>query len=103
MKLFKFICGSDEKIGPFKDETEAYDRRTEIDPTFHFLPVRIEEVTLPGYVISITPIAAPSQFDGMDADQLRAWLDVKGIKYQTQLGDRKLRDLCVETNNKEAI
>lgn len=54
MKLYKYISGHDEKYGAAKDEKDAYERRTEVDPTFHFMDVRIEEVEVPGYDITVT-------------------------------------------------
>ncbi len=103
MKLFKFTCGDDEKIGAFPDARAAQDRCTEIDPTFSFLPVKIEELTVPGYVIELKPIASglppdegeSESFDDMDADKLRTWLDARSIKYHSQFGEKKLRDLCI--------
>jgi hypothetical protein len=53
MKLYKYICGIDEKYGAATDEKDAYERRLEVDPTFHFLPVRIEEVTIDGYEVVV--------------------------------------------------
>lgn len=115
MKLFKFTCGLDEKIGVFVDEQDAYERRAEVDATFHFLPVTIEEIAVPGYEITITPIepveldnvdetllkppegsqgAAGDEFDAMEADQLRAWLDERKVKYHPQMGEKKLRERC---------
>jgi len=63
MKLFKYICGIDEKFGPANDEKDAYDRRLEIDPTFHFLPVRIEEVTLDGYEVIVRKPRSKAESD----------------------------------------
>lgn len=53
MKLYKYICGIDEKYGAANDEKDAYDRRTDVDPTFHFLPVQIEEVTIDGFEVIV--------------------------------------------------
>ena len=105
MKLFRYTCGHDDYYGPADDKKDAYDRRTEVDPAFHYLPVTIEEVVVPGYVISVEPVAVdPPQIDpakpldepfaDWDADQLRAWLDEREIKYHSQYGEKKLRDLC---------
>lgn len=56
MKLYRYISGMDEKYGPAEDEQDAYERRLDVDPTFHFLPVRIEEVTVDGFEITVTPL-----------------------------------------------
>lgn len=93
MKLFKYICGRDEKFGAAKDETDAFDKRVEVDATFAWLPVEIEEVKVDGYTITLTPIAG--DVNAMDRDQLKAYLDSKGIEYTPQLGEDKLRKLAL--------
>lgn len=55
MKLYRYISGMDEKYAAAESPEDAYDRREEVDPTYHFTPVRIEEVTLEGYTITVTP------------------------------------------------
>ncbi|XEC97041.1 hypothetical protein AB6A23_11150 [Paenibacillus tarimensis] len=72
MKLFKYLCGVDERISVFADETEAYERRTEVDPTFHFLPVQIDEITVPGYKI------ISEADDASSIKNIRDLLDVQG-------------------------
>lgn len=104
MKLFKFICGVDERIGVFADLTEAYDRRTEVDPTLHYLPCEIEEIVVSGYDIVITPIVpVPAdeiqlkppdgdKFDAMDRPALVAWFKENKVEYVPQWGDPRLRE-----------
>jgi len=98
LKLFKFTCGLDEKIGVFKDEKEAYERRTEVDPTFHFLPVQIDEITVPGYEIAITPIKqtvepmADDEFTAMDRKALLDFLKTNSVEYKPHWGEQKLLD-----------
>lgn len=100
MKLFKYQMGTDEKLGVAKDEKDAYDRREEVDHTFNFLPVKITEVTLEGYEITLTPqkkeevVAGP--FDDLDIDGLKAWLDEREIKYHPKTGEKKLRELALK-------
>ena len=95
MKLFKYICGADERYGIAADEQDAYAKRAKIDPTFHFLNVRIEEVSVPGYKITITPDnSIKDEFDDMDKAALRAWLDSRNIEYTPQLGESKLREVA---------
>lgn len=53
LKLYKYTCGFDEKYGPATDDLDAYNRRTDIDPTFGFVEVKIEEVVVPGYTITV--------------------------------------------------
>ncbi|WP_042165537.1 hypothetical protein [Paenibacillus gorillae] len=56
MKLFKYTCGFDERYGAAEDAQDAYERRAEIDPTYDFVAVKIAEVEVPGYEITLTPV-----------------------------------------------
>lgn len=99
MKLFRYISGVDERYGAAEDEKDAYDRRREVDHTFHFLPVRIEEVTLEGYEITLKPIkqSKPPNFEKMDRDALKAWLKDNNIEFTPQWGEEKLRELALKS------
>lgn len=55
MKLFKLRMGHDEKLSVAESLEDMYERRGEVDATYEYLPVDIEEVTVPGYVITATP------------------------------------------------
>lgn len=98
MKLYKYTCGLDEKFSPAEDDQDAYNRRTEVDPTFHFVGVRIDEVVLPGFMITITPeegkTAATSDddFDTMERAHLVEWLKANNVEYVPQWGDTRLRE-----------
>lgn len=62
LKLFKFTQGAFDYYGAFKDIEDAYDRRAEVDPTFHYAHCEIAELTLDGYEIAVyhkTPLPAP--------------------------------------------
>jgi hypothetical protein len=110
MKLFKYQMGSDEKLGVAKDSKDAYERRTEVDHTFAFLPVNISEVTLEGYQITLTPVEKkepkkevkktndqtdpkPTKDDlaKWDKPKLKEYLDANNIDYVPQWGEKKLR------------
>lgn len=100
MKLFKFTVGEDERLYPFSDLQEAHDRRTEVDPSYHYLPVRIEEVTVPGYKLHVYPVLPETSLpdpaevlaENMDEESCRAYLDKHGVKYHPQLGLKRLRE-----------
>lgn len=77
MKLYKFTCGVDEKVGVFTDEAEAYERRTEVDPTFYFLPVTIEEIAVPGYEL-VTVGSNGGQLKSDLVSSLRDLVNVQG-------------------------
>ncbi len=115
MKLYKFTCGVDEKVGVFADETEAYERRTEVDPTFHFLPVTIEEIEIPGYkvypsvelrqedmVFQPTRLS-DGEIDAMDRKQLTEWLKANNVDYVPQWGDARLRETVKSHNPSVAV
>jgi protein tyrosine phosphatase (PTP) superfamily phosphohydrolase (DUF442 family) len=56
MKLYKYIFGDFEKYGPAIDEADAHERKVDVDPQFHYVPVIVEEVTVEGYEISVKAI-----------------------------------------------
>lgn len=92
MKLYKYSFGDFEHYGPAKDDADAFERRTDIDPQFHYVPVTIEEVTLEGYEITVTATSnVPS-----DREALKAWLNERNIEFTPQLGDAKLRELALQ-------
>lgn len=55
MKLFKYSLGSIERLGAAEDAEDAYDRRAEVDPTFSYLPMAIEEIKVEGFTVTVTP------------------------------------------------
>ncbi|WP_217597314.1 hypothetical protein [Cohnella sp. GbtcB17] len=105
LKLFKYTCGVDERIGVFADADEAYERRAEVDPTFHFLPVRIDEIIVPGYVITIEPelgaavsadrLPTEEEIATLDRAGLRAFLEKHKVEYVKQWGDDRLRETAL--------
>lgn len=56
MKLYRYICGDYDKFGVANDDQDAYDRRAEVHPTFHYIPVKITEVEVDGYEITLKPL-----------------------------------------------
>ena len=99
MKLYKYTCGDDTKVGVAKDEKDAYERRGEVDPTFSFLPVQIEEYEIPGYEIVIRPVVEaeePFDIEAADATQLRKFLRERGIQFFNGAKADELRALARE-------
>lgn len=98
MKLFKFILGDEERVGVFVDKQAAHDGRKSIDPAYAYLPVEIEELTVPGYTITIEPAQAastPPDFTAMGRSELRLWLDKHAVEYVPQWGDQRLLEAAV--------
>lgn len=58
MKLFLYEFAHDRKYGAFNDKDEAYEKRGEVDPNYHWMPVEITEVVVEGFDIAITPTGA---------------------------------------------
>lgn len=67
MKLFNIgLPGQTQHLFVAKDKEDAYERRAEVDHTFEYLPVVIEEVTVEGYEIKLVkakpkPVEEPVQ------------------------------------------
>jgi len=57
MKLFKLTVGLIEKYGVAESEQDMYERRTEVDYSFDYLPVIVEEIVVDGYDIVANPLA----------------------------------------------
>jgi hypothetical protein len=53
-KLYRYTLGNIDRFGVADDADEAHAKRSEVDHTFEFLPVLIEEVQLEGYTINVT-------------------------------------------------
>jgi hypothetical protein len=120
MKLFRLTLGSTEKFGVAKNEKEMYKERAEIDPTFDYTPVVIEEVKVDGFVIELRPegeqeserldeddeiteenilIVEGGQFkewvESADRDALKQFLEELDIDFDGRIGEEKLRELVL--------
>lgn len=56
MKLYRLTMGITEYFAAAENEEDMYERREEVDPTFSYLPVQIEELKIDGYEITVTPL-----------------------------------------------
>lgn len=92
MKLYKYTFGDFESYGAAKDDKDAFERRMDIDPQFHYVPVTIEQVTLEGYEITLTPTTSVPT----ERESIKAWLNERGIEFVPQWGDAKLRELALQ-------
>lgn len=93
MKLFRYTCGDHEHFAAAEDEKDAYDRREEVNPEFHYLPVVVEELRIDGYEITLTPTSG--DLATMKKDQLKRWLKDRNIEFTPQLGEEKLREIAL--------
>lgn len=55
MKLFKLEIGNTIAYAAAESLEEMHERKSEVDATFAFLPVQIDELIVPGYTIDVTP------------------------------------------------
>lgn len=92
MKLYQYTCGDYQKYGVGADEDDAYNRRSEVDQTFHYLPVTIEEVTVDGYEITVKAASGVPE----EREALKAWLNERGVQFTAQSGTDKLRELALQ-------
>ncbi|SFE74317.1 hypothetical protein SAMN04487969_10640 [Paenibacillus algorifonticola] len=106
MNLFKYTCGFDERYGAAVNARDAYERRAEVDPTFGFIEVKIEEVIVPHHVITIRPTGDKAGsndafFQNMERPELIEWLKANHVHYVPQWGDQRLREaaLAAKTQN----
>ena len=50
-KVFRLTLGSIDRFAVAESIEDMHDRRAEIEPTFAYTPVEIQELHIPGYVI----------------------------------------------------
>lgn len=55
MKLWRLTVGQIDAYGVAETEEDMEQRKADVDPSFSYLPVRFEEVQIPGYKIMIVP------------------------------------------------
>lgn len=94
MKLYQYTCGDFERYGVAADEDDAYEHRAKVDPTFHYLPVIIEEVRVEGYEITVKP--AVTDIPSMNREQLKQFLKDRNIEFTPQWGEDKLREVALQ-------
>ncbi|AHV96149.1 MULTISPECIES: hypothetical protein [Paenibacillus] len=58
MKLFKLEIGNTITYAAAESQEDMEQRKADVDAQFAFLPVQIEELTLEGYEITVTPLDA---------------------------------------------
>ncbi|KQO18680.1 hypothetical protein [Paenibacillus sp. Leaf72] len=98
MNLFKYTCGFDERYGAAADARDAYERRAEVDPTYGFVEVKIEEVIVPHHTITINPNnndksgIEVEEMQTMERSELIEWLKTNQVHYVPQWGDQRLRE-----------
>lgn len=93
MKLFRFTLGTIEHLAVFADIAEAQEKRATVEPVFDYTPVVIEEVTIAGYDVVVTP-AVPDH--PMSLEAIRTGLKEKGVKFPPNTGEARLRELAAE-------
>jgi hypothetical protein len=91
MKLFQLTVGNTQKFGVAHNAEEMQQKLGEVDYTFAYLPVQIDEVTVEGYEITVKP-SSKVNLDNLDRDGLKAWLETNGIEFVAQWGEARLRE-----------
>jgi hypothetical protein len=61
MNLYKLEMGNNLVYAAAESLEDMIKRKEEVDATFAFLPVQIEELTLEGYEIVVTPTDQPKK------------------------------------------
>lgn len=66
MKIFELSMGRIRHYVPAEDEVHAYKQGTDPDnfPDINYMPFEINEVSIPGYTITVTPIEAEKSKGG---------------------------------------
>jgi hypothetical protein len=93
MKLYKISIGHIETYAVGEDAADVFQRKAEYDPSFDYLPIAIEEITVEGYDITVSSVGG--SVDTMNRDQLKQYLTERAIEFVPQWGDTKLRELAL--------
>lgn len=53
MKIFEITLGSNKNLIVAKNKEEAFEKRAEVDPSYDYLPVEVNELKIDGYDIVV--------------------------------------------------
>ncbi|MCQ6344111.1 hypothetical protein NPM06_32200 [Bacillus cereus] len=108
-KVFRLTLGSIDRFAVAESIEDMHDRRVEIEPTFAYTPVEIQELHLPGYVIeahtipkeelkSVETIVKEENWiaNATKAD-LKEHLEQKGVEVKSKATLPELQELAAET------
>lgn len=108
MKLFRLTIGHADTFAAAESKEDMMKRKSEVDPSFAWLPVEISEVVLESYEITVTakledlPAGTIITYRDdqkhlitMSRDELKFFLTEHGVTYVPQWGDKKLLELAL--------
>lgn len=104
MQIFELSIGTTRRYIAAVDGDDAYKRGTdpEQQPDLYFLPFDIKQVTVPGYVIELTPETVELRDDlPNEREDMKAWLTERGVEFNPRLGDAKLQELVINFSEAE--
>ncbi|MGG1344149.1 hypothetical protein ABE244_27035 [Bacillus toyonensis] len=100
-KVFRLTLGSIDRFAVAEDYDEMYEKRAEIEPTFAYTPVEIQELQIPGYELEAHEIKEESkQFDsfieGATKTELTEYLEEKDIEVKSKATLKELKELAYQ-------
>ncbi|MGX5634364.1 hypothetical protein [Bacillus thuringiensis] len=108
-RVFHLTLGSIEKFAVAESIEDMHDRRAEIEPTFAYTPVEIQELHIPGYVIEAhaIPKEEPKPVETILKDEnwienatkaeLKEYLEEQGVEVKSKATLLELQELAAGT------
>ncbi|MGQ7074006.1 hypothetical protein ACUN90_20290 [Escherichia sp. SP-MK2] len=104
-KVFRLTLGSIDRFAVAESIEDMQERRAEIEPTFAYTPVEIQELHIPGYVIEAhaIPKEEPKPVETIVRDEnwmekaTKAELKEQGVEVKSKATSPELQELAAET------
>ncbi|OUB10959.1 hypothetical protein BK708_17870 [Bacillus thuringiensis serovar yunnanensis] len=108
-KVFRLTLASIDRFAVAENHNEMYERRAEIEPTFAYTPVEIQEFQIPGYVIEAhtIPKEEPKPVEKVVKDEnwiknatkaeLKEHLEEQDVEVKSKATLSELQELAAET------
>ncbi|MCQ6307432.1 hypothetical protein [Bacillus cereus] len=107
-KVFRLTLGSIDRFAVAESIEDMHDRRAEIEPTFAYTPVEIQELHIPGYVIEAhaipkeelksveTIVKDENWMEKATKAELKEHLEQQGVEVKSKATVSELQELAAE-------
>ena len=104
-KVFRLTLGSIDRFAVAESIEDMHKKRAEIDPTFAYTPVEIQELHIPSYVIEAhaipkeetKPVKDENWIENATKAELKEHLEKQGMEIKSKTTLSELQELAAET------